>query len=240
MKNTRKGFTLVELIVVITILAILGSIAFVSLQGYSADARNSKRTSDINSLQNAMSVKSTEGVSLLSFADNNSQLTNINVGGTWAIAWTDYKAWDANYSALGIKEADFQDPLDNEGYKIGVTTKKLGQYQVAASIEQGSGNRVAKVIGNYSPRGTTTIWTLTGQTLTLTDAQVNSYFAGDIIAGGWRVISISADGKTVTLVNSTGSTAGLALAETAGLIGSFSAGALTDIPVEENTSALPY
>jgi len=51
MKNIKKQwFTLVELIVVITILAILWSIAFISLQGYSADARNSKRTSDLNSL----------------------------------------------------------------------------------------------------------------------------------------------------------------------------------------------
>jgi len=49
-KSTKKAFTLVELIVVITILAILGTIAFISLQGYSADARNTKRTSDTSSL----------------------------------------------------------------------------------------------------------------------------------------------------------------------------------------------
>jgi prepilin-type N-terminal cleavage/methylation domain-containing protein len=48
MRNTKKqAFTLVELIVVITILAILGTIAFISLQGYSQDAKNSKVTSDL-------------------------------------------------------------------------------------------------------------------------------------------------------------------------------------------------
>ena len=67
MLNTKKAFTLVELIVVITILAILGTIAFISLQGYSADARNSKRTSDLGNIQSAISLKQVEGVPLLSF-----------------------------------------------------------------------------------------------------------------------------------------------------------------------------
>jgi prepilin-type N-terminal cleavage/methylation domain-containing protein len=47
LQKNNGGFTLIELIVVITILAILGTIAFISLQGYSADARNSKRLQDI-------------------------------------------------------------------------------------------------------------------------------------------------------------------------------------------------
>jgi prepilin-type N-terminal cleavage/methylation domain-containing protein len=41
------GFTLVELIVVITILAILATIAFLSFQGYSKNARDSARGSDV-------------------------------------------------------------------------------------------------------------------------------------------------------------------------------------------------
>lgn len=42
-----KGFTLVELIVVIVILAILSTIAFISFNGYSWDARDSKRMSNV-------------------------------------------------------------------------------------------------------------------------------------------------------------------------------------------------
>ena len=53
-KNTESGpkraFTLVELIVVITILAILWTIAFISLQWYSKDARDSTRITDIGNL----------------------------------------------------------------------------------------------------------------------------------------------------------------------------------------------
>jgi prepilin-type N-terminal cleavage/methylation domain-containing protein len=65
--NVQKAFTLVELIVVITILAILGTIAFLSLQGYSADARNSKRSSDLNNIESAMTTAHTKGTSLMSF-----------------------------------------------------------------------------------------------------------------------------------------------------------------------------
>lgn len=39
-----KAFTLVELIVVITILAILWTIAFISLQWYTRDARSLKKS----------------------------------------------------------------------------------------------------------------------------------------------------------------------------------------------------
>jgi len=43
MKKYTQAFTLVELIVVITILAILGTIGFISLQGYAVVARDTTR-----------------------------------------------------------------------------------------------------------------------------------------------------------------------------------------------------
>lgn len=46
-KKFRKGFTLVELIVVIAIVAILSTVGFVSYTGYIRDARNSVRESDL-------------------------------------------------------------------------------------------------------------------------------------------------------------------------------------------------
>lgn len=50
------GFTLVELIVVITILIILGTIAFVSLGGFSGSARDSSRVSDLTSISKGMDI----------------------------------------------------------------------------------------------------------------------------------------------------------------------------------------
>ncbi|MDD2871273.1 MAG: type II secretion system protein [Candidatus Gracilibacteria bacterium] len=55
-KHKTKAFTLVELIVVITILAILGTIAFISLQGYSRDARDSTRISDLSSMKTSLEL----------------------------------------------------------------------------------------------------------------------------------------------------------------------------------------
>lgn len=54
-KNS-KAFTLVELIVVIVILAILWTIAFISLQWYSATARDSRRISDINNIKTSLEL----------------------------------------------------------------------------------------------------------------------------------------------------------------------------------------
>jgi len=52
----KSAFTLVELIVVITILAILGTIAFISFQWYSASARDSKRIADIQNIKKSLEL----------------------------------------------------------------------------------------------------------------------------------------------------------------------------------------
>lgn len=54
MKNLKKhfkGFTLVELIIVITILAILATIGFISLQGYVSNARDWNRVANITNIE---------------------------------------------------------------------------------------------------------------------------------------------------------------------------------------------
>jgi prepilin-type N-terminal cleavage/methylation domain-containing protein len=53
-RRSFHGFTLVELIVVITILSILGTIGFLSIQGYSASARDGSRIGNLVNLQKGL------------------------------------------------------------------------------------------------------------------------------------------------------------------------------------------
>ena len=55
-KLARSWFTLVELIVVITILAILWTIAFIALQWYSSNARDSVRVTDMSRIKSSLEL----------------------------------------------------------------------------------------------------------------------------------------------------------------------------------------
>ena len=230
MRNTRNAFTLVELIVVITILAILGTIAFIYLQGYSADARNSKRTEDLNSIVKSIEIKVSNGSNLLSFVTAGDEVGAFSVAGADVIAGTNYQAGIPNYSAVGIKSTDFTDPSDASDYRIGLTTKKDGEYEIAATMENGSGDKSALIVGTYSPR---TQDVLTGATIpfagtkiVLQDADINKIKRWDVIfADGTTatltgtVTVVSRDGKTLTVDQTlTWSTISLAATETLGLI----------------------
>jgi prepilin-type N-terminal cleavage/methylation domain-containing protein len=51
-----KGFTIVEHVVVITILAILGTIGFISIGGYSSKARDSARLGDTANIAKSLDL----------------------------------------------------------------------------------------------------------------------------------------------------------------------------------------
>lgn len=249
MRNTKSAFTLVELIVVITILAILGTIAFISLQGYSADARNSKRTSDINNIVSKMNIQNTEGVDLVSFvADSSAELSSASIAGTGTTI-DDYKAGQPNYTVLGIKADDFKDPSDEVAYPVGVTTKKSGQFEVAATMENGAGEEEAKLVGTYKSRGLASITGAVsddGLTITVAAGDLNTFFKGDTITVNstdtTTIKKVSADLATLTLdstVTSTGADYTVELADTEedGLIDSTNTGT----PVTAgSTTNLPY
>jgi len=249
MKNTKKAFTLVELIVVITILAILGTIAFISLQGYSADARNSKRTSDINSLATKMNIQITEGTSVMSFVTGTgANVDSASIAGTWTTD-SDYRAGIPNYLVLGVKSSDFQDPSKGDDYKLGLTFKKSGEYELAASIENGSGERETQIIGTYNPRTMEDVSvTPSGTTkLVLVDADLNKFLKGDYIGtdawGAWTgalITKVSADLTTLTVNADISGAALISLiaSETAGLIADKDTAASP--VVNGSTTLLPY
>lgn len=59
-KKQNKGFSLVELLVVITIIAILSVVAYTAVGGQTAKARDSKRKEDLSAIQSALEIYAIE------------------------------------------------------------------------------------------------------------------------------------------------------------------------------------
>jgi len=55
-KSSKKGFSLVELLVVITIIAILSVVAYTAIGGHTITARDAKRKQDVSTIQNALEL----------------------------------------------------------------------------------------------------------------------------------------------------------------------------------------
>ena len=112
MRKIQKAFTLVELIVVITILAILWTIAFILLSWYSAEARDAKRLTDIRNLYSKITIENTKWTSL-------EDLLNHEKTNSWIIINTETKTseqWTVNFANLNENPENFKDPKTGENY----------------------------------------------------------------------------------------------------------------------------
>ena len=122
-KNSRKsGFSLVELLVVITIIAILSVVAYSALGGQTTNARNSKRLQDLSSIQGALEVH---------FIQNGEYPTTIGDMSKKVLSKTLEDPWGVPY-----------------GYDITASSKS---YLLAATIEavEEGDSTLAYLVGNY-------------------------------------------------------------------------------------------
>ncbi|MDD3645814.1 MAG: prepilin-type N-terminal cleavage/methylation domain-containing protein [Candidatus Gracilibacteria bacterium] len=128
MNKQKQGFTLVELIVVITILAILATIAFISLSGYSQDARNSSRASDVKTIEKSLQLYATRN-SVYPTPENPQTVSysgdTVYYQGTFG---------DSPYKEVGNLSNIPLDPLTKEEY-IYSTTANYTQYEILAIYE---------------------------------------------------------------------------------------------------------
>lgn len=126
MKN-KKAFTLVELIVVITILAILWTIAFLSFQWYSRDARDSIRIADIQNISKTLEITLTKSGLLPK------PVESVNITASWVLL--SYQ-WYINESILDRIWINnwWIDPLDNTLYTY-TTNSNLTKYQLMWFLE---------------------------------------------------------------------------------------------------------
>jgi len=214
MNKQKQAFTLVELIVVITILAILGTIAFISLQWYSKDARDSIRISDISSIKTSLELFHLNSWKY-PLPDNN-QIVDYGT----EILWYQWDFWSSVISSLSRSMSEIPtDPLTDKKYVFSVANNKnefeilsllewdslalnpliplSGEIATAASLEvtpkiDGTYNRVFIKTANYIVPVpsiiNTEVWTVT---MTLDSSNISSQVInwGENIPEQWNVVS---------------------------------------------------
>jgi len=110
----NKAFTLVELIVTITILAVLWTIAFMSFQNYTVYARDVVRVSDLNNMKSVLEYSYTE-TWMYPEPDTWTGMTF-----SWAVVWTQWTFWkDVRRATKRLNEIP-TDPLTNNEYTYSV------------------------------------------------------------------------------------------------------------------------
>lgn len=149
MRNTKKAFTLVELIVVITILAILGTIAFISLQGYSGEARDSKRLSNVNDIVKKMNIEVSKGTALSSLVTASGAEISKTINNTGSLA----TQGTVNFLTLKESQTSFQDKINNVPVDYPVAYAQggsgTGAYKFMQIATVNEAKNTAVVVGNY-------------------------------------------------------------------------------------------
>lgn len=82
-KSNSKGFTLVELLVVISIIAVLAALAFVSYTSAQRQSRDTRRKADLKQYANAMEVFASKNNSLYVYTGSSAAPLGGTAGSTW-------------------------------------------------------------------------------------------------------------------------------------------------------------
>jgi prepilin-type N-terminal cleavage/methylation domain-containing protein len=126
-QHKTQGFTLVELIVVVTILAILATIWFVSYSSYLTWVRDTNRIAQLTSISDWLNLYSTKND--LPIPDN-----NVEVSVSWALI-----AYQGTAGANTLDTIDFskwgKDPKDDTHFSY-YLTKNRKYFQLMAFLEE--------------------------------------------------------------------------------------------------------
>ncbi|MDD3144718.1 MAG: prepilin-type N-terminal cleavage/methylation domain-containing protein [Candidatus Gracilibacteria bacterium] len=138
MKN-KKAFSFVELIVSVTILAIISTIGFISYSSYLGDSRDSQRKSDLAQVGSALKVyKQKRGY--YPVPGNKFELTYNGTGIVFQ------GKFDENVRLNTLDRLPL-DPKSKTGYIYSIT-KNAQEYEMAATLEN-EDNPIALVNGTY-------------------------------------------------------------------------------------------
>lgn len=129
MQKTKNWFTLVELIVVITILAILWTIAFISLQWYTRDARDSWRITNLSKINRYLEVFKIDNY--LAYPDD-----YVELRASWSVILFQWNFWKWVWEKVKVWDLP-KDSLDDTYYTYSID-KRQKNYQIMTFLEKPS------------------------------------------------------------------------------------------------------
>ncbi len=133
LRRIPSAFTLAELIVVITILVILWTIAFISLGWYSLSARDSTRISDITNLRKTLELSAIK-TGFYPTPTNGSGITF-----SWGLVWNEWSIGDSvinylNSAGFKLSKKSTDPKYQNTEYAYSLLNNGK-EYQVGAIVE---------------------------------------------------------------------------------------------------------
>lgn len=153
MIQNKKGFTLVELIVVITVLAVLATVWFISLTWYSQESRDAKRLADISTIHKWLQLYQTRYSTLPEPWES-----SLIVGSGSTQLFTQWYVTKEVVAPISVSEVI--DPTGSWPYVYSVNSTKT-KYQLWSFLEndsQLSKNVVSQAYMNYENRYIYSMW----------------------------------------------------------------------------------
>ena len=139
--QNKKAFTLVELIVTITILAILWTIGFLSFQSYTVYSRDVVRLSHISNMKSVLEYSYTE-----TWRYPKPDWEN-NITYSWAIAWIQWDFWKNTKRKTKRLDSIPLDPLTQNTYSYSVT-KNQSEFELGSIFEWDEVSKNNSILNN--------------------------------------------------------------------------------------------
>lgn len=127
----QNWFTLVELIITIVILSILSTLGLISFTGYSSQARDATRGSDIKNISTILNLTNSQNLSYPNPTDA------VDITYSWATLWSQWVFGPKTAFETGKIFWELRDPLYKNYYSYSVTSNRK-EYQLWVLFEQES------------------------------------------------------------------------------------------------------